>query len=195
MSGIEVADFELFAYPGNRSFPHPTSVTLDASRIGWTNPKGTGRIGYGDIAVIELLLGDPDLGDRPDRCVISTGAGTALKVFCELGATSRKKEALLERRRVYSNFVRVLHQKLGPENLNRITFRTDSEFTVKSQRLYVGGWVGSSILALGLLILIGHSMAIGIGYAFFQIVYSIAIFQKEPRTYCPDPLDEKFLPR
>jgi hypothetical protein len=195
MSGPESADFELFAYLGNGGSPYPATVTLDASGIGWTNPEGAGRIGYGEIAIIELLLGDPRRGERPDCCVISTTAGTALKVFCEMGATSREKDALLERRRVYSDFVRVLHRKLGPENLNRITFRTDSEFSIRSERRFVSGCTASAVLAMGLFLAIGHAIVIGIGCALFQIVWVVANFEERPRTYCPDPLDEKFLPR
>ena len=41
-------------------------------------------------------------------------------------------------------------------------------------------------------------MELGFGYLFFQIVYGLAVFSlipKEPRSYCPDPLDEMYLPR
>ena len=59
------------------------------------------------------------------------------------------------------------------------------------------GWGVPSLLVIGLLIAVGHPMALGFGYLGFELVYAIVIFNvfpKEPRTYRPDPLEERYLP-
>ncbi len=101
-------------------------------------------------------------------------------------------------RLAYSSFVQALHGRLSAEDRRRIAFKTDGKLTRKAQRYLVGGWLASSILVIVLLVAIWHPMELGFGYLFFQIVYGLAIFNlipKEPRSYCPHPLDEMYLPR
>ena len=197
----------VFTHPGGASYQ--TTVTADAREIRWTNRTGSGTIAYRDITAIELIVGDPDPGERDDSCAIWTATGRSLRVYCEAGSSSRAKDrpARLE---VYSNFVRFLHRQLSPEDRRRIAFKTDGKLSPKAQRFLVAGILVSSILLVTLFILLGHAqsgemtfdppgipLALGLGYLLLNVAYGIAIhkrFPKEPRTYCPDPLDERFLP-
>ena len=191
------AVFELFAYPGERAFGSPTTVTADTREIRWIHPKGSGRVGYGEITTIELNLGDPDPGDRKDCCVISTASGVALKVFCERGLISTKKDARKLHRASYSQFVRFLHQRLSPADGGRIVFKTDGKFSTKAQWLIAGASLASVALALGLFIIFGRMTLMFVGFFVFDILFGLAVVKmnpRQPRTYCPDPLDEKFLP-
>jgi hypothetical protein len=197
----------VFTHPGGASYQ--TTVTADVREIRWTNRTASGTIAYREITAIELIVGDPDPGERTDYCVISTADGPALRVYCEAGSTSRMKDRQA-RRDVYSNFVRFLHRQLSPEDRSRIAFKTDGKLPPNGQRLIVAGILGSSILLVILFILLGHPesgemtfdppsrpLALGLGYILVNVAYGIAIhklFPKEPRTYCPDPLDERFLP-
>ncbi len=191
--------FELYAYPGSRAFAYPTIVTADSEGIEWKNTKGSGRIAYQEITMIALSLGEPDPDEgREDRCSISTGGGVALTVFCEMApGLARKNKDLPVLRSRYSSFVRFLHQQLSPADRSRIVFKTDGLLTPKAQRFLVGGFLGSVAVFGGLFLLIGHPMAAWFGFIFFQVVYTIAILNlipKAPLSYCPDPLDERYLP-
>jgi hypothetical protein len=184
-------EFQLPSYPVKRYFTYPTAITLDEQEIEWTNKKGTGRIAYREILAIELQVGDPDPGERPNACVIWTSGGAALSVFCDIAGREKHHE-------LYADFIRFLHQQLSPEDRNRISFKTDGKLTPKADRLLVAGVVGLPAIALGLFLVVGHPAAVFMGLTVVEIVYVIAIMKlipKEPRTYCPDPLDEKFIPR
>ena len=91
MSCEPVAEFPLFTNPG-RGIACPTSVTLDAREIRCTNAKGSGSLTYGDITSIELIVGDPDPGERTDWYSISTGGGAVLRVSCLASESLRKKD-------------------------------------------------------------------------------------------------------
>jgi hypothetical protein len=191
-------EFSLHAYDGTRGSHGPMTVTIDGLEIRWTSPKTSGRLTYDEIVSIELILGDPDGDERDDICTISTGAGLALRVHCEVDRSWRATKFRPLRREAYSNFIRLLHQQLSPEDRRRIAFKTDGKLTNKAQWFFVGGWLVSSVAVIVLLIAIGHPMELGLGWSFVQVVYGITIyklFPKEPRTYCPDPIDEIFLPR
>jgi len=198
MSFGSAAEFEFVAYDGTPSSTGPMTVTVDAREIRWTSPKTSGRVGYQEIAAIELILGDPDPDERDDICIISRVSGIALKVYCEARRSAFDKPLRAARRQAYSRFLQLLHERLSAEDRRRIAFKTDGKLTEKAQRYLVGGWLASSIVVITLLIAIGHPMALGFGYLIFLIAYCLAIFRlipKEPRTYCPDPIDERFLPR
>jgi hypothetical protein len=170
---------------------------MDAAEIRWMNPKTSGRVEYHEISSIALILGDPDGDERDDCCVISTVAGLALKVYCETQRALKDKPLRPVRRRTYSNFVLALHRQLSPEDRRRIAFKTDGKLTPKAQRLFVGGWLVSSVAVIALLIWIGHPMELGFGYMLVLGVYGFAVYKlipKEPLTYCPDPIDERYLP-
>jgi hypothetical protein len=207
MSSESPSEVFVFTHPGGASYQ--TTVTADAREIRWTNRRGSGTIAYREISAIELIVGDPDPGERDDSCVISTASGPALRVYCEAGSASRVKDRQA-RCEVYSNFLRFLHRQLGPEDRSRIAFKTDGKLPPKGQRFIVAGILVSTILMVALVILLGHReagemtfdppglpLALGLGYIIVNVANGIAIyklFPKEPRTYCPDPLDERFLP-
>jgi hypothetical protein len=171
---------------------------LTPAKIRWTSPKTSGHLGYGEIASVTLILGDPDGDERDDCCLISKASGLALKVYCDGGKSAQDRRLYPVRRQAYSNVILLLHGQLSAEDRNRIEFKTDGKLTRKAQLFLVRGWLVSSVSVLALLIAIGRPMELGFGYLFFQVVYGVAIFNlipKEPRTYCPNPIDEMFLPR
>jgi hypothetical protein len=68
------AEFALVAYDGTPGSTGPMTVTVDTSEIRWTSPKTSGRVGYHEIAAIELNLYDPDGDDRDDICIVSSAS-------------------------------------------------------------------------------------------------------------------------
>jgi hypothetical protein len=54
-----------------------------------------------------------------------------------------------------------------------------------------------AVLFVGLYFLIGQPIPLLIAFTVLEIAYPLTISKvvpKSPRTYCPDPLDGKFLP-
>ena len=189
------AEFELFGSPTGRTIPYKMSVRVEDRSISWVSPTGPGRLEFDDVAVIELVLGDPDGDERPDHCTIHTAAGPAFRVYCEYGGMRKNRQ---DRRRAYSEFLIALHQRLSPEDRSRISFKTDGKLSPKAERLIVVQYLASTTLSFVLWCFFGHPMAICLGFVGFQIVFAIAVFSLIPKTplhYSPDPLDERYLPR
>jgi hypothetical protein len=196
MTSDSTAEFFVLANAG-RGVYRPTTVTVDAEGIRWTNEAGSGGVAYAEIVSIEIVVGDPDPGEINDFCTIWTATGPALRVFCASGESSRTKDrpARIE---AYSSYLLFLHQQISPEDRGRIAFKTDGKLPEKAQRLIVVEMVISSIVLIGLLIAFWYPMELTFGWAFLQFVFAIVIFNmfpKEPRTYSPDPLDKRYVPR
>lgn len=189
------AEFELFGSPTGRTTPYKMTVRVEDRGISWISPEGLGTLEFDEIAVVELVLGDPDGDERPDCCTIHTAAGPTFRVYCEYAGMRKNRQ---DRRSAYSGFLVVLHQRLSPNDRVRISFKTDGKLSPKAERLIVLQYLGSATLFFLLWYFVGHPIALCLGLVALQIVFAIAVFNlipKTPLTYSPDPLDDRYLPR
>jgi hypothetical protein len=189
------AEFELFGSPTGRTVPYKMAIRVEDRSISWVSPQGPGSMSFDDIAVIELVLGDPDGNERPDYCTIHTSAGPAFRVYCEYAGMHKNVQ---DRRKAYSEFLVFLHQRLSPQDRERISFKTDGKLTPKAERLIVVQYLVSTVLYFMLWYFFGHPVALCLVFVGFQIVFGIAVFNlipKAPLSYSPNPLDDRYLPR
>jgi len=161
-------------------------IRLDESGLTWiVRSQGQERRrAYRDIRAIHLQI----LGIRSNLaiCRISFDGGLLLQIH----STARNER--------YRQFVEDLHRRLHSEGIDAIEFRAGS--TPRRHTLFLGTVI--VMLALFVLLPIGVAvwrgewgpLKVALGGGAFTLFFAMLMWRRQPVTYTPDRVPQKFFP-